>query len=150
MAFHFRFQALLNYRQQLEDMLELRFAMALQRLQQEQARLDGLQQERERQLAELMGQRRAGTLAVADILQAVHYLRVLSERITEQEALVAEATAAAEAARQELVEMMKERKILEKLREKDRGVFVRWVDKTIARVADETFLARVARSRRRT
>lgn len=149
MAFHFRFQTLLNYKQQLEDMLELRFTIALQHFQQEQARLEALQRDREQQLATLAEQQRQGALPVAEILQTTAYLHVLHARIQEQEQRVAEAAAAAEAARQELVAMMKERKILEKLREKDHARFLRWVEKTVARVADETYLARIARLRRR-
>jgi flagellar FliJ protein len=148
MAFAFRFQTLLNYKRQLEDMLEMKLAAATQRVLQERTALDNLMTTKSTTLSELSRQMSEGEVPLPALIQAEGYLKVLDDRIATQKVLLMHAEEAAEQARQELVEMMKQRKILEKLREKDLREFMHEIAKIESRTADEAYLARLVQRRR--
>ncbi len=113
--FVFSLQKVLDYRQRLEEQAIRAFAEAQRHLENERALLAHLVGMRTRCLA---GSPRARTLAVQMLEVEQNYLAVLEERIIQQRQRVAEAEQALEGRRRELIEAQRERKMMERLREK--------------------------------
>ncbi len=113
--FVFSLQKVLDYRQRLEEQAIRHFAEAQRRLQAEQLLLAQLIQTRQDCL---MRSERRHRLPIPMLEVEQTYLSALEERIEQQVQRVAEAEEALEARRQELVEAQRERKALERLREK--------------------------------
>jgi flagellar FliJ protein len=118
--FRFRLQALLNIEKNREKQAQIAFQKAMNALRRQEAILE--QQEQEyRRGQEAMAkdiQRRATPQALSsyDI-----YFNGLKRWMEDQRRCIAEAEKAVEAARKELAERTKKRKILDKLRERKKG-----------------------------
>ena len=121
--FVFRLQSLLGLKEKLESQKEIEYGLAIKKL------------EEEREKERLLKQRQADTLAgftkqletkiePASIAQYNYFLEVLKEWIAAQETAVAAAVQFVEEKRLELVEAMRERKSLEKLKENDLEAFI--------------------------
>lgn len=113
--FVFSLQKVLDYRQRLEEQAIRAFAEAQRQLHNEQAVLEHLLLSREACL-NLSHRTHRLTVEMLDVEQK--YLSVLEERIQQQHQRIEEAKALLERRRQELIVAQRERKILERLREK--------------------------------
>lgn len=113
--FEFSLQKVLDYRQRREEQALRAFAEAQAQLAHEQALLESLQHERE---ACLHRSQRRHRLKVQMLTVEQTYLSALEERIEEQRERVAQAQRLLEERRAALLEAQRERKALERLREK--------------------------------
>jgi flagellar FliJ protein len=113
--FVFSLQKVLEYRQRLEEQAIRAFAEAQAQLMHEQAVLHKLLIEREECLRR---SHRRQHLSVELLAVEQTYLSALEERIEQQRQRVAEAEKVLEEKRQALIEAQRERKTLERLREK--------------------------------
>lgn len=115
--FIYRMQNILNLKYKLEEQAKMEFAAARRRLDEEQEKLDLLF--RRKADYEEEGRRlREDALNVRDILDNKNAILQMDEFIENQKIRVSEAEEALEAERQKLQEVMQERKVQEKLREK--------------------------------
>lgn len=122
--FVYRMQNILNLKYKLEEQAKMEFAAARRRLTEEEEKLDLFY--RRRDSYEEEGRRlREDTLEVLDILDNRNAILQMEEFIELQKIEVAKAEDALEVERQKLQEVMQERKVQEKLREKAFEAFMK-------------------------
>ncbi len=115
--FRFRFEQILNYRKILEEQVMQEFSEQVRDLEREKEKLHSLRAKKAALLAELM-QKQAGTLTATEISLYFEYVKRLREQEVAQVVLIANREKALEEKREELVEAVKRRKIMEILRQK--------------------------------
>jgi flagellar FliJ protein len=119
--FIFRLQSVLDLREKLEDQKELEYAQALRQVEEERAKERALQKQKADCLgnlaARLGGEGEASPIDPHEVARYNDFIDVLKERITAQQKAVHAAEQFAEVKRKELVEAMRARKTIEKLRE---------------------------------
>ena len=116
--FKFSLASILNIKEKMEDLKKNEFGKALMALEAEKVRLEALIQERINCI-ESFRESLAQGVNPLDIKQHNNYLDNLKKRIIAQRMAVNIAEAFAEEKRKELVEAMRERKALDKLKEND-------------------------------
>ena len=138
----FRLQAVLNYREDLEEALQLE----LGRLQGEEhvarQRLETLRTESDHTLTStghLLSESRPD---MGTVQQGFVYLDVLQRRIDAQLAELAELAERVEAKRKEVVEAMQARKVLEKLKQRHERAYAEWVTRIEQGLIDDMATAR--------
>ena len=115
--YRFRLEALLKHRKHQEEILQRELALARRQMLAEQKILHVQkaslrQHQRELQLRQQQGRR------VSEILLVIDYLGKLAEDLEKQRKRVAAAEQGFQKIRQELIEAVKKRKILQKLKER--------------------------------
>lgn len=115
--FHFKLQKVLEARQSFEDLAKREFGDALRELYRQESMRDELLKEREELLLE-MGNRRSLKSTAESFARDIQYEWNLHQRIKAQSRRVEEARGELEKKRKKLIEAVKDRKIMEKLREK--------------------------------
>lgn len=134
--FVYRMQSLLNIQYQLETQAKMELGRAQMRLNQEEEKLQGLIDRKEAYLEE--GRRmRSDVLHIMDLKDNRNAVLIMDDKIEEQREQVALAEEAVEEARMRLQEVMKERKMHEKLREKAFVEFVREENAAEHKAVDE-------------
>ena len=134
--FRYRMQSILNIQYQLENQAKMELGRAQVRLMEEEERLDGLMQRKEDYLEE--GRRlRGDAVNVDELRDNRNALLVMDELIAAQREQVAQAEEIVEQARQRLQEVMQERKMHERLKEKAYEQFVREENAAEGRAVDE-------------
>ena len=113
-AFRFALQQVLQFRIQEEDQAKVRFARA----QGEYLRAEQHMRELEAQLQEQEAALYSGTLDMMERWLREHFVKGLREDITRTARMLQELSRVVEQARLELVNKAKDRKILEKFKEK--------------------------------
>ena len=122
--FVYRMQSLLNIQYQLETQAKMELGRAQMRLTQEEEKLQGLIDRKTAYLEE--GRRlRSSRLHIMDLKDNRNAMLIMDEKIEDQREQVKFAEKHVEEARNRLQEVMKERKMHEKLREKAFVEFVR-------------------------
>ena len=122
--FVYRMQSLLNIQYQLETQAKMELGRAQMRLTQEEEKLQGLIDRKTAYLEE--GRRlRSSRLHIRDLKDNRNAMLIMDEKIEDQREQVKFAEKHVEEARNRLQEVMKERKMHEKLREKAFVEFVR-------------------------
>jgi flagellar FliJ protein len=116
--YSFKFESLLNIRNLQEEEAERAFREAAMRYEEELGTLNSIKEDFRRTLEDLANQRQAGFDARIQSLYDV-YFKHLKNRIASQTKIVDKAEKAMEERREELVEAMKERKVVEKLKVRD-------------------------------
>ena len=141
----FRLEAVLRYREDLEEALQLE----LGRLQGEEhvarERLETLRTESDRTLAatgEMLAEARP---EMATVQQGFVYLDALQRRIDAQLVELAELAELAEAKRKEVVEAMQARKVLEKLKQRHERAYAEWARQVEQRLVDDITTVRHTR-----
>jgi flagellar FliJ protein len=124
MAFRFRLQTVLEHRTHLEDLAMQRFGVKLQAQAECERHIAWLQKEMRRARQELYDREQAGMPAKEYIL-ANEYVTVLRLQVLREQARLPLLKAETEAARQELVEATRARKVLEALRDSHRAEYDR-------------------------
>ena len=115
--FRYRMQSILNIKYQLENQAKMDLGRAQVRLMEEEEKLQTLIDRKEAYLEE--GRRmRSKTLHVSELRDNSNAVSVMDEMIDRQKEQVAKAEEAVEAARVKLQEVMQERKMHERLKEK--------------------------------
>ena len=134
--FVYRMQSLLNIQYQLETQAKMELGRAQMRLTQEEEKLQGLI---DRKTAYLEGGRRlrSSRLHIMDLKDNRNAMLIMDEKIEDQREQVKFAEKHVEEARNRLQEVMKERKMHEKLREKAFVEFVREENAAEHKAVDE-------------
>lgn len=115
--FRFRFEQVLNVRKLAEEQVLQEFSEQVRGLECERERLRSIRGEKAAVLAELM-RRQEGSLNSGEIAIAFGYIRSLRQREVAQVVLIGDREKALEAKREQLVEAVKRRKIMEILKQK--------------------------------
>ena len=144
MAYRFRLETLLTFRRNLEEQAQLQLARELQVLAERQARLVDLRDSRERMIDEFEERKQQSLRAALFSF----YMEAIRGKEREIEALLA-AIAAQEqvvaAARLQLQERVKSRKVIEKAREKDYQRFLHDFRRAEQKESDEQAILRSGR-----
>lgn len=134
--FRYRMQSILNIKYQLETQAKLEVGRAQMRLQEEEEKLQTLFDRKEAYFEEGR-QMREKAVSVTDLRDNRNALLVMDELITVQQFEVMRAAEALELARAKLTEIMQERKMHEKLKEKALLQFLEDEKKAEAKIVDE-------------
>ena len=134
--FVYRMQSLLNIQYQLETQAKMELGRAQMRLTQEEEKVQGLIDRKTAYLEE--GRRlRSSRLHIMDLKDNRNAMLIMDEKIEDQREQVKFAEKHVEEARNRLQEVMKERKMHEKLREKAFVEFVREENAAEHKAVDE-------------
>lgn len=134
--FVYRMQSLLNIQYQMETQAKMELGRAQMRLTQEEEKLQGLIDRKTAYLEE--GRRlRSSRLHIMDLKDNRNAMLIMDEKIEDQREQVKFAEKHVEEARNRLQEVMKERKMHEKLREKAFVEFVREENAAEHKAVDE-------------
>lgn len=134
--FVYRMQSLLNIQYQLETQAKMELGRAQMRLTQEEEKLQGLIDRKTAYLEE--GRRlRSSRLHIMDLKDNRNAMLIMDDKIEDQREQVKFAEKHVEEARNRLQEVMKERKMHEKLREKAFVEFVREENAAEHKAVDE-------------
>lgn len=144
MAYKFRLEAVLRFRQNLEEVAMQKLAQKLNELELRQGSLARLRQQREEMIAELEEEKRLPIAAPFFALRVEGIFRKEQE-IEAGLALVDEAKEAVNLAREELTERMRDRKVMEKVKERDHQEFLQSRLKKEMNEADEQVMLREAK-----
>ena len=115
--YKFSLEPVLKYRKLLEEDLQKDFAVLKRQLLDERERLSNFEQVRER-FSEELQQKQMKNFNVSDILLYTDFLQEVSKEIEKQSKKILEAEKRVDHKREELVGAMKNRKIIDRLREK--------------------------------
>ena len=134
--FRYRMQSILNIKYQLETQAKMELGKAQMALNEEQEKLQRLIERKAAYLEE--GRRiREKTLRVNDLRDNRNAVLIMDEMIVAQRIEVAKAAEVVELAREKLTEIMQERKMHEKLKEKALLQFMEEEKAAEAKVVDE-------------
>ncbi len=134
--FAYRMQSILNIHYQLENQAKMELGRAQMRLMEEEEKLQRLIDRKEAYLEE--GRKmRSNALSVNDLRDNRNAMLIMDEMIEVQRGQVALAAEAVEAARLKLQEIMQERKMHEKLKEKAFEQFVQEENAAEGKAVDE-------------
>ncbi len=115
--FKFRLQPLLNIKLQLEDSAKNELGKAVQKLEEEKEIGRSLLKYRERYINEF-NEKASKMVRIDELRSYTMYISRLAKNIDDQNKNIKEASDNVDKYRDELIKIVKERKILEKLREK--------------------------------
>lgn len=134
--FRYRMQSILNIQYQLETQAKMEFGRAQMRLMEEEEKLQRLIDRKEAYLEE--GRRmRSDVLHVNDLKDNRNAVLIMDGMIEAQRGQVARAQEVVEAARLKLQEVMQERKMHERLKEKALEQFMREENTAEGKAVDE-------------
>jgi flagellar FliJ protein len=134
--YKFNLEPLLNYRRYQEEILQKELADYRKHLSEAQHKLKSIKQKQRKCFRELhQRQKRDGT--VSDLIMYIRYIERLAADFDDQKRRVDLAKKRFNQKREELVEMMKKRKTLEKLKEKGAKAFEQKMLKTDRNFMDE-------------
>lgn len=134
--FAYRMQSILNIQYQLENQAKMELGRAQMRLMEEEEKLQELIRRKEAYLEE--GRRmRSAALSVNDLRDNRNAMLIMDGMIEEQRDQVALAERVVEAARRKLQEVMQERKMHERLKEKAFEQFMREENAAEGKAVDE-------------
>jgi flagellar FliJ protein len=114
----FTLEALLNHRRHQEEVCQKELAQTERLLADEKGKLRRLKNEKRDNIQKLQIKQKE-KINVSDIILSVNYIQQLSEKIKKQKRCVREATETVNQKRHELITLVKKRKTLEKLKEKE-------------------------------
>ena len=143
--FNFRLQPVLDYRKQVEDKLLSEFAGIKKRLDIEKRRLEELRSKKKELISRLeeMGE---GQLRPADVSVYVSYINHMIEQEKNQEKVAGNLQRELKAKRLNLIDAMKQRKMLEIIREKKLKEHRLCINEKERKVLDELGTLRYGRS----
>ncbi len=134
--FAYRMQSILNIQYQLETQAKMEFGRAQMRLMEEEEKLHRLIDRKDAYLEE--GRRMRGDrLHINDLKDNRNAMMIMDEMIEAQRSQAAQAQKVVEAARLKLQEVMQERKMHEKLKEKAFGQFMHEENAAEGKAVDE-------------
>jgi flagellar FliJ protein len=116
--YRFKLEALLNHRRHQEEICQKELARLKRQLADEQEKLRRQKQQKRENIRNLQARQKESN-TVSDIILYMKYIEQLSKEIEQQATCVREATQKVSQKRNELIGIMKKRKTLEKLKEKD-------------------------------
>ena len=141
MAFVFKLQNLLNWKKNLEELSQMRLTEKLKQLRFEEEEIQRLIEQRSTYQQELQEKSRQG-LSAAEYLTYQYYLERTLQDLLLQEEKKEITTREAEGEREKLMALTKQKKILEKLREKRLRKFMLQSEREERSKNDETVISR--------
>jgi flagellar FliJ protein len=141
----FTLQPVLSYKENMVDLLERQLAQLLAERRRMQATLGALRAQRS-EIHVLLQREQRGTLRLERIQQYRLYLEWLKERIEEEQRRLAELEGRIAAKREELLAMMQDKEMLERLKEKAEDRFLAHLESQEADFNDEIALAQFVRT----
>lgn len=139
--YRFSLESVLNHRRHTEDLLQKAFVHKKRELHRAEEELKALEKIKEENLSTLKQKQAAGA-GISTILIYDSYIKQMSIRLKEQRHTIAELKNQLTEKRMALVEAMKQRKTLERLKEKERLVYKKALEKK-----DQIFLGDIAVNR---
>lgn len=115
--YHFSLQNVLNHRINLEEEREREFALAIQSLISEQKKLEEIEHKITKEIHELSVVE-TGVFSSQDFMDYEKYIVFLENKKIEQQKKICEAKSVVELEREKLINATKNRKVLERLKEK--------------------------------
>ncbi|OIP45923.1 MAG: flagellar export protein FliJ [Deltaproteobacteria bacterium CG_4_10_14_3_um_filter_60_8] len=146
MAFKFRLQSVLFFRTSLEEKAQLALSREQRLLEDYRQRLQRLQDERQAMMADLE-QRKQGAMAASLYALYVEGLLGMEREIAGQADTVAGQGRVVEDCRQELARRMQDRKVMDRLKEKDYRLFIAETLKREQKQSDEQAILRYGKGR---
>lgn len=146
-TFRFSLEPVLSYKRSQEEMLQFELAQLQQQAQQARAVRDALNRELEKRRADLRSLMGNGRLNVDEVMQYERFLHRLTQRLHDQEALVAQLEAQVAAKRDELLQVRQEETMLETLKERQFQRFQQELERVAMQLIDESAIARFNRRR---
>lgn len=144
--FRFRFESVLRYRNVIEDTKKREFATALDHQRHEEQILDSI--DGSISLHEKTTEESSqGRISVRDLQNRYNYARQLDKERTTQEHAIHRAAEESEKRRANLVEATKQRKIFEKIKERDYDIYQGDVHKEEQVATDEVSVQRFFRKK---
>jgi len=134
--FIFRFGSYLSVKEKLEEQKKLAYGKALKQLETEKQKKRQMQRERQTAIASFK-EKLEKKISPADFQMHNNFLAYIKEAIARQERVIKKAEDFAEEKRLELVEAMKARKTLEKLKERDYDEYLFQAKKDEEKLTDE-------------
>jgi flagellar export protein FliJ len=143
----FRLQPVLNFKSSKVDVLEMEFSSLKAAHLREVEALTVLQRTHQQHVDTLCAEQQVRDIDCQAIQQRQDYLHVLKECVVRQFARVVEAERHVETKREELVNMMKEKKVLEKLGERHHAQVKADQAQREARAVDDLMMSRYVNKR---
>lgn len=134
--FSFKLQSLLNIKIQMEESLKNELGKATRKLEQEKNKLLLLEQENEECISTLKSKSTSG-ITVSKIQEYNSYLSLLKDKIKIQKENINYAQSIVDKYREQLIKMMQEKEILQKLKEKKHEEYLQEQAKAEQRINDE-------------
>ncbi len=142
--FKFKLQSVLEYRLNVEEKILNEFSELKRHLDAQKAILNALIKERENHIDDLRNMQR--TMMKADDVAAIlGYIENLREREKEQKNVIHHAKEAVEQKRKDLVEAVKNRKVMENLRDKHAEEYLKNLNETEQKNSDEMSVLKFGR-----
>jgi len=142
--YRFKFEALLSHRRHQEEICQRELARCQRRLAGEQEKLRRTKYLK-RENIRMLQARQQGSINVSEISLYMKYIDGLSEKVEEQNGCVREAAKQVNQKRNELIGIVKKRKTLERLKEKDRLAHQKELMQSERKLMDEMATTRHAR-----
>jgi len=142
--YRFSLEALLNHRRHQEEVCQKQLAQTERQLVDEQDKLRRQKKEERENILKLQAKQK-NNINVADIILSVNYIQQLSNKIKVQKNCVREATKKVNQKRNELIGIVKKRKTLEKLKEKQWLAYQQKMMQNERKLMDEVASTRHAR-----
>ncbi len=142
----FTMHAVLNYRQQLEDMARQKLAQAIE----VEARLNAALLQAQEELTELhqsLQRDQEGGISVDRLILFDHRIELVKEHIVHRKEKLENQQALVAKNRQQLIRTSKERKIMEKLREQQNAAYAKFLEKKESGMLDEIAVLSHARNK---
>jgi flagellar FliJ protein len=140
----FTLEALLNHRRHQEEVGQKELSQSKRLLADEKGKLRRLEIEKRDNIEDLQIKQKE-KINVSDIILTVNYIQQLSEKIAEQTQCVQKANQTVNQKRDELITIVKKRKALEKLKEKERLAYQQKMMQNERKFMDDVASTRFAR-----
>lgn len=144
--FKFKLQSVLEYRINVEEKIQGEFSDANRRLEEQKEVLKAFIEERENLMNDLRNMQK-GVLKADDISTAIAYVENIREKEKNQKEVIDQAAQQVEAKRLELVEAVKNRKVMENLRDKHAAEYLKNVSEMEQKSSDEMAVLKFGRRR---
>ena len=142
--YRFKLEALLNHRRHQEEICQKELAQCQRRLAGEQEKLRRIKHLKRDYLLKLH-ERQKGSISISDVILYMNYVARLSEEIELQTACVRESAKQVNQKRNKLIGIVKKRKTLERLKEKDQMTYRKKLMLDERKLMDEVATTRHAR-----
>jgi flagellar FliJ protein len=137
-------EALLNHRRHQEEECQKQLAEARKELAAEQNKLGRSKREKHENVLELQ-KKQKNSASVSDIILYLNYIQQLSKKIEDQKRCVQKANKKVKQVRSELIMIIKNRKTLEKLKDKGQRAYEQKMIQDERKLMDEVATTRHAR-----
>lgn len=140
-SFKFALESLLNHRLHNEEIIQKELAVCGCRIKDEKMILTGIQQEKDKAVAEIHAKQLRG-VAISEHILYVNFLEGLARNLAVQQEKVKESENKYAKKREDLIEAVKKRKTIENLKEKGLAAYSRKLLKLDQEFMDEVAICR--------